>query len=633
MKITTLLLSTSLLAFPLSVVPLTDLEKAEKADAVVVAKLVAYEFIQEADNTVPKTKFIFQTSESWKGDAPEYFECISEGGLSGDVIFSGERLPDVSLDGEYLLFLCEHPQGYLTFFNDRYGVQEHKSNPHTKALDPMRKEIMALGSNFEFEEFTAEEPTTVLSTRSVTSNGLLETAMINGNEIQDAERRFTLQDSGVGIPVIADVSTLPDGLSESMALTALTNALSAWESQTSVIFDFQGTEVFSQAANSNFNDLEQVIRIQFHDNFNNIANNSTTLGIGGARFKVDSNAAGDTIIDGGGGNVNGLDCFLSLSGFVIIENTQDSLSNASDLENVLCHEIGHVLGLAHSSENANEPDPTLSEAQMYFRANLDGRGADLQSYDINTARLIYPADTPPVSHQEFLKIVTAFDSFEDNGINSVELEVFDLQTDSSTFNFVEVDRREFNGTFTVNGSTVSFSASGAFNDSGFLFDFENGQQGGEFLLGYFTDGINRSPLVRVSILQFLFDSRPAGTPDGLPDSWVATFFGSPGAASFSGDPDGDGLTNHQEFLLNTDPTDRNSGLPQLFIDSQTGLISVENNPFAVFNISNSSDLAPNSFEIVTPFRTTRSNGFTQLGGILDFEASDREFFRLEYTSN
>jgi len=41
--------------------------------------------------------------------------------------------------------------------------------------------------------------------------------------------------------------------------------------------------------------------------------------------------------------------------------------------------------------------------------------------------------------------------------------------------------------------------------------------------------------------------------DGLPDSWEIHYFGNL-AESAAGDPDGDSLTNVQEYLGATDPT-------------------------------------------------------------------------------
>jgi len=64
---------------------------------------------------------------------------------------------------------------------------------------------------------------------------------------------------------------------------------------------------------------------------------------------------------------------------------------ATNVAEVLTHELGHTVGLGHSSENGREPDPTLKDATMYYLAHFDGRGAALRGDDIAGLRTLYPA--------------------------------------------------------------------------------------------------------------------------------------------------------------------------------------------------------------------------------------------------
>ena len=56
---------------------------------------------------------------------------------------------------------------------------------------------------------------------------------------------------------------------------------------------------------------------------------------------------------------------------------------------LIAHETGHTLGLGHSSENANETNPILRDALMFFRLHNDGRGARLTSDDVAGIRRLY----------------------------------------------------------------------------------------------------------------------------------------------------------------------------------------------------------------------------------------------------
>ena len=65
------------------------------------------------------------------------------------------------------------------------------------------------------------------------------------------------------------------------------------------------------------------------------------------------------------------------------------------IEEVAGHEIGHTLGIGHSSEQENESNFALRDALMYFRAHDDHRGARLTSDDLAALRSLYVASGGP----------------------------------------------------------------------------------------------------------------------------------------------------------------------------------------------------------------------------------------------
>jgi hypothetical protein len=71
--------------------------------------------------------------------------------------------------------------------------------------------------------------------------------------------------------------------------------------------------------------------------------------------------------------------------------------NPTNLAEVATHEIGHTIGIGHSSESDDEPQPALKDATMYYRAHFDGRGAGIRSDDVAAVRFIYPGDDGTVT--------------------------------------------------------------------------------------------------------------------------------------------------------------------------------------------------------------------------------------------
>ncbi|MEI9962186.1 MAG: hypothetical protein WDM76_13950 [Limisphaerales bacterium] len=96
------------------------------------------------------------------------------------------------------------------------------------------------------------------------------------------------------------------------------------------------------------------------------------LGIGGRSSSSSPVAAGWDI----GGNVAGNEFFMTIGGYVVLESTNAAMQTLSTFTEVLCHEIGHALNMAHSSEVVTS-DPLLFNSIMYFQSHADGRGATL----------------------------------------------------------------------------------------------------------------------------------------------------------------------------------------------------------------------------------------------------------------
>jgi len=123
------------------------------------------------------------------------------------------------------------------------------------------------------------------------------------------------------------------------------------------------------------------------------------------------------------------------------------------------------------------------------------------------------------------------------------------------------------GPFTYQWLFNGVALSGATNDSFLLANAAAGNLGNYQLVARNGAGAVTSTVVNVSFLD----------PDcsGLPVAWELAYFGATGVDP-NGDPDGDGVSNYEEFLDGTSPTNANSVMPRLYIpdDEAGGTVSV-----------------------------------------------------------
>ncbi len=524
-----------------SVLPLSTEELVQSSSAVFRGKVVSLGCFKDADGLI-YTRASLSVDEAFKGNFPTVLQIVHRGGRVGSEDEFCGLSPKFTVGEEFLLFVIRGPDGKLQC------TQGSASAIRLQPTSPGSDSFVSAGKDW------------LTAVRSLCSGGVIPGADVTDQAgasgpyaeaitgmLGGVNARFLQPDRGEPIPYLLDADSLPAGMTLTQATNAVQQALNAWTAVTSLKFKLEAIQSFGQGADTIVSN-DGKIRIQLHDNYGRITT-ANVLGIGGRGASSSTLPSGWEI----GGNVAGTEFLKSTRGYVVLKSSNASMQTLSTFTEVLCHEIGHALNLAHSSE-VTTSDPILSQAMMYFQAHADGRGATLGAYDPPMIQQVYPMNTPPFTFDRMLDVVTAQTAPNVAGINEVELRSYDLQSSNLT---IETDGGSANnGSFSVVGNKIRYTPAGWFSDSARLSPADSSSY--DILYARLSDGTNASPYARIRVVSFTDDGD--NPSDGIPDSWMVKYFGH--AAPQSGDKsratddaDGDGLNNRQEYLAGSNPKD------------------------------------------------------------------------------
>jgi hypothetical protein len=561
-----------------SYLPTTTERYIQTSAAIFRGEVVGLEPFQSPADGHIYTRAVIRVDEVFKGTLPAQVQLVHRGGSVAHRGESDGSAPQLKLGDERLFLVARRADGSLyATLGDASALKVSAatstvpSNSETGAGDTLLQTLRNLtaatgplpGSNVTDQaaspamlSFPTPQGIPTPNSFSAATN-----LLVGGDGIP---ARFILPDRGEPVPYLVDTDFLPAGINQSQALYAVRSALAAWTNVTSLRYVFAGIQSFGQAS-ANIGNWDGYLRIQLHDHYHFITNSGSggdVLGEGGHIWII---PAGPSTGWTSGGNVAGNDFHETVNGWVVLQHTNVSMQTLSTFTEVLTHEIGHTIGLAHSSQNPSEPNQTLKQAIMYFMVHADGRGAAVTNWDINVSSQVHPrTNTPPYCYNRFMDIVTSPSTLPNiPGINLVQLRGYDLQTTNLTL--ATTDATSGAGTFSISGNNVEFTPNAFYSDSpradpasGSFYDM---------LYARYSDGVNASPFITVKTISINADSYS----EGIPDSWRTAFFGSSDPAAgpnrhMTNDFDGDGYSNLVEWWLGSAPTNKSSNLKITFFN-------------------------------------------------------------------
>ncbi len=557
-----------------SVKPMPFEERAALAEAVLHASVETVVSFRDDTGRIHTVAELL-VRESFKGRAPQRLAFRYRGGTVGNTAETVTGSPELRPGDECLFLFTRGGEDRLVTVGGPAGAPRIGSRDGSGLLERIRTRFPEPADGLDLRPWAAEAAGPPPESRAAPQAAPLES---DPEGLFLPPRRSVIPDRGEPIRYLVDMDTLPPGISETEALAAVENALAAWAGASSVEFRFDGIESFGRAA-TDVPAEDGRLRIQLHDTYNVVG--ESVLGIGGHSYTwIHEFQEG-----GSGATIDGVGFHRVTRSHVVMNHTAASLQNHATFEAALCHEVGHALGLAHSSEDPDEADPYLRDAIMYYAIQGGDRGATLAQWDRDVIETVHPAETPPpYGFDRVLRAVTSHSAPENPEVNQVRVPGYSLHASApeAGLHFPTSN----NGSFSLSGSVLTYEPDGAISDSKEI-DPEEGLFFDRAFVR-FDDGLHQSPPVQVRVIRYYFDSHA----NGLPDSWAEAHFGSASpVAGFSGphdDPDGDGLTNLQEFLLGTDPLDANSGFPVREFDGDSLLF--DSRPHDVYELHRSVDL-------------------------------------------
>jgi hypothetical protein len=373
-------------------VGMTEHTLARAADAIVVGTVTNLESVATRDGAI-STLVTVEVEREYKGRVGRVVTLRQPGGRVGDRGLWIAGSPRFTRGERQLLFLSAHHDG--TARTTALGLGQFVLTPHARTAETLaerRLDGLVLGRRPLRRVRLARLLATIRRALAVDPGATAPLVTVPSEVTEPGLPRenvdaFTLMDSPSGRwfeadrgqPVHYEVDERGDGaLGSGPSLAAVDAALAAWTNVTgaSIVLARGGA---ASPAPLRCDGLSQII---FDDPFREMPNPvrcSGVLALGGYCTSAESEV------------VNGTRFFRITEGNITFNQGFGGCSfwSQTNLAEVATHELGHTIGIGHTSETDSAP-PDLKDATMYYRAHFDGRGASVHAEDVAAVRFVYP---------------------------------------------------------------------------------------------------------------------------------------------------------------------------------------------------------------------------------------------------
>lgn len=373
-------------------VPMSDEDLVASSDLIVVGSVARIETVLLAGTRVV-SRVTLAVERALKGEAAADTVVVTQAG--GEV--GGRRVvifgaPEYTVGERVLAFLRRQRDGSLetnALALGKYGIRERAGATTARRTEPVLDER-------PLDAFTARIAALAAPAAGVRSDGragagvalpdlvAVTTAFTFGSDDNGMPSRWFEADCG--LPVAFSRANADPIAGDAASAAALAEAAAAWTAVADASLALAVGPAATPTRSLVSGTADGSNTVQFDDPFDEVpdlAGCTGVLGVGGYVWAV---GTGLTKM------VGSLTFSRIFEGDVTFnDGVVACFPEAGLLAEVAAHELGHAIGLAHSSENPSEPDPVLADALMYFRAHNDGRGASVRADDEAGLVTAYPS--------------------------------------------------------------------------------------------------------------------------------------------------------------------------------------------------------------------------------------------------